>query len=36
MINESYVIWGVSALEHDAALSVIKDDQIVFAAHSER
>jgi len=36
MIKKSYVLWGISAIEHDAALSVIKDDQIVFAAHSER
>ena len=30
------VKWGVSAWFHDAGLSVIKDNQIVFAAHAER
>lgn len=30
------IIWGVSAGFHDAALTVISDDKIVFAAHSER
>jgi len=29
-------IMGINCLNHDAALSVIEDDQIVFAAHSER
>ena len=32
----SKVIWGISALFHDAGVSVIKDDQIVFGAHAER
>jgi carbamoyltransferase len=30
------IIWGVSALFHDAGLSVIKDGKIVFGAHAER
>src|SRR5215470_14627998 len=30
------IIWGISALSHDAALAVIDDDRVVFAAHSER
>ena len=30
------VTWGVSAWFHDAGLSVIKDNKIVFAAHAER
>ena len=30
------IIWGISALFHDAGVSVIKDDQIVFGAHAER
>jgi len=30
------IIWGVTALSHDGAISVIKDGKIVFAAHSER
>ena len=29
-------IWGISALSHDAALAVVADDEILFAAHSER
>lgn len=36
MINETYTIWGISAFEHDAALSVVKNDEIVFSSHSER
>ena len=28
--------WGISAGYHDAALSVIKDGEIVFASHAER
>lgn len=28
--------WGISALSHDAALSVVIDDELVFAAHAER
>ena len=28
--------WGVSALSHDAALAVVEDGVLVFAAHSER
>jgi len=30
------VIWGISANSHDAALSVIRDNTILFAAQSER
>jgi carbamoyltransferase len=30
------VIYGVSANEHDASLAVIKDQDILFASHSER
>ena len=29
-------ILGINALNHDAAVSVIEDDKILFAAHSER
>lgn len=29
-------IWGISAGGHDAAISVVKNDSIVWAAHSER
>jgi len=28
--------WGVCAGSHDASISVVKDDSIVFAAHAER
>jgi carbamoyltransferase len=30
------ITWGISAGSHDAAISVLQDDQLVFAAHSER
>jgi len=30
------ITWGVSANSHDAALAVLKDDDIVFASHAER
>jgi len=30
------ITWGISALTHDASISVIEDDQILFAAHAER
>jgi carbamoyltransferase len=30
------IIWGVTALGHDGAISVVKDNEIVFAGHSER
>jgi carbamoyltransferase len=30
------IIWGISANSHDAALSVIRDNTILFAAQSER
>jgi carbamoyltransferase len=30
------LIWGISALSHDAALAVIRGDSVVFAGHSER
>jgi carbamoyltransferase len=29
-------VWGISAGGHDAAISVLRDGEIVFAAHSER
>jgi len=28
--------WGISALSHDAALAVFKNNELVFASHSER
>lgn len=28
--------WGITALSHDASLAVFRDDQLVFAGHSER
>ena len=30
------IIWGITALSHDAAITVIKGDQILFGAHAER
>lgn len=30
------VSWGISALNHDAALAVVKNNDILFASHSER
>lgn len=30
------ITWGISANSHDAALAVFKNDQLVFASHSER
>lgn len=30
------ITWGISALSHDAALAVVQDDRLLFAAHSER
>jgi len=30
------ILWGISANSHDAALSVIRDNSILFAAQSER
>ena len=30
------IIWGISANSHDAALAVFKDNELVFASHSER
>lgn len=30
------MIWGISALCHDASLAVIDNNKIIFAAHSER
>jgi carbamoyltransferase len=29
-------IWGISALNHDASITVMKGNEILFAAHSER
>jgi len=28
--------WGISAYNHNAAISVIEDDKIIFASESER
>lgn len=30
------IIWGISAFSHDAAISVFKNNKLVFASHSER
>ena len=30
------ISWGISACTHDASLAVVKDDEILFASHSER
>jgi carbamoyltransferase len=30
------IIWGINALNHDAAITVMNDSEILFAAHSER
>jgi carbamoyltransferase len=30
------LVWGISALSHDASLAVIDGDRVVFAAHAER
>jgi len=30
------ITWGVTALSHDASLAVVRDGELVFAAHSER
>ena len=30
------ITWGISAGGHDAAVSVLRDGEIIFAAHSER
>jgi carbamoyltransferase len=30
------IIWGITALGHDGAISVVKDEDILFAGHSER
>ena len=30
------ITWGITALSHDASITVLKDDEILFAAHSER
>ena len=32
----SKIIWGISALFHDAGVSVIRDGELVFGAHAER
>lgn len=36
MAVKSQIIWGASGLSHDAAISVLKDGEIVFASSSER
>lgn len=35
-IDKHDIIWGMSALHHDAAISVVQDGKILFAAHAER
>ena len=30
------ISWGISACTHDASLAVVRDDEILFASHSER
>ena len=30
------IIWGISSMYHDAALSVLDNNKILFAGHSER
>ena len=30
------IVWGICGLGHDGALSVVKDGEVVFAAHTER
>ena len=30
------IIWGISALSHDASIAVVKNNDILFAGHSER
>ena len=30
------IIWGISALNHDASIAVMQGDEILFAAHAER
>ncbi len=30
------IVWGISANSHDAALSVFRDNELIFASHSER
>ncbi|MEO3807456.1 carbamoyltransferase C-terminal domain-containing protein [Sphaerisporangium sp. B11E5] len=34
--SRTMIVWGVSALSHDAAVAVISGDRVVFASHSER
>jgi carbamoyltransferase len=29
-------IWGISALNHDASITVVRDNEILFAGHAER
>lgn len=36
MMENNQIIWGASGLSHDAAISVLKNGKIVFAASSER
>jgi len=35
-MSVSQTIYGISAFHHDAALAVVRDDEILFAAHAER
>jgi carbamoyltransferase len=30
------IYWGISALNHDASITVVRDNKILFAGHSER
>jgi carbamoyltransferase len=30
------ILWGISALSHDASITVVEDSNILFAGHSER
>jgi len=30
------ITWGISALNHDASITVVRDNEILFAAHAER
>ena len=35
-MSKDKIIWGISALFHDAGISVIKNNELVFGAHAER
>ena len=36
MKNSNKPIWGVTAGAHDASIAVVKNGEILFAAHAER